>query len=95
MNLGTIGSIVGSVASVFAILAYLYKGVRYNKARSTAQQGRIIALVQMVEIQGERLTILETYLSKEDGGNYQVSTTLIKLEQKALADYKKHDTNLT
>lgn len=95
MNLGTISLILGSVASVFAILAYLYKGVRYNKARSKAQQGRIVALVQVVEFQGARLTILETYLSKEDGGNYQISSGLIKLEEKALEEYRKHDTNLT
>ena len=95
MNLGTINLIIGSVAGVIGILVYLYKGVRYNKARSKVQQGRIIALVQIVEIQGERLTFLETYLSKEDGGNYQVNTSLIKLEEKALNEYRTHDRNLT
>jgi hypothetical protein len=95
MNLGTVSLGLGSLAALFTILAYLYKGVRFNKARSEAQRGRIVALVQVVEIQGERLTILESYLSKEDGGNYQVSSGLMKLEEKALAEYKKHNTNLT
>jgi hypothetical protein len=95
MNLATINLIIGSVAGVIGILVYLYKGVRYNKARSKAQQGRITALVQIVEIQGERLTIIETYLSKEDGGNYTVNSSLMKLEEKALQEYKNHDTNLT
>ena len=96
MNLGTINLIIGSVAGVVGILVYLWKGVRYNnKARSKAQSGRIIALVQIVEIQGERLTTLETYLSKEDGGNYTVNSSLMKLEEKALQEYKNHDTNLT
>jgi len=95
MNLGTVGLILSSLAALFTILAYLYKGVRFNKARSKAQQGRIVALVQVVEIQGERLTIMEAYLSKEDGGNYSINTGLINLEEKALAEYKKHDTNLT
>jgi hypothetical protein len=95
MNLLTISTILGALAALFTILGYLYKGVRFNKARSRAQQGRIEALVQVVEIQGERMTIMEAYLSKEDGGNYQVNAGLIKLEQKALDEYKKHDTNLT
>jgi len=95
MNLGTVGLILSSLAALVTILGYLYKGVRFNKARSRAQQGRIEALVQIVEIQGERMTIMEAYLSKEDGGNYQMNTGLIKLEEKALSEYKKHDTNLT
>ena len=95
MNLGTIGLILSSLAALVTILAYLYKGVRFNKARSKAQQGRIVALIQVVEIQGERLTIVEGYLKNEDGGNYQINTGLIKLEEKALEEYRKHDTNLT
>jgi len=95
MNLGTIGLILSSLAALFTILAYLYKGMSFNKARSKAQQGRIVALIQVVEIQGERLTIVEAYLKNEDGGNYQINTGLIKLEEKALEEYRKHDTNLT
>ncbi len=95
MTLGTLNLIIGSAAGVIGILVYLYKGVRYNKARSKAQQGRITALVQIVEIQGERLTTLEISLSREEGGNYMVNKSLIKLEEKALQEYKDHDTNLT
>lgn len=66
MNLATISLILGAIASFLAILAYLYKGVRYNKARSKAQQGRIVSLVRVIQIQGQRLTIIERHLSKKD-----------------------------
>jgi len=95
MNLATLSLILGSIASVFAILAYLYKGMRFNKARSKAQQGRIVALVQVLRFQWERLKVVETHLSKEDASDFQVNDSLIKLEEEAMSDYKKHDTNLT
>jgi hypothetical protein len=95
MNLGTVGLILTSLAALFTILASLYKGVRINKARSNAQQCRITCLIQIVEIQGERLTTIEMYLAKEDAGNYQINSGLINLEEKALTEYKRHDTNLT
>lgn len=95
MNLGTISLILGSVASIFAILAYLYKGIRYNKARSKAQQGRITALFQITKIQGERLTAMESCLTTTDVGNYQINTALIELEKEAFAEFKTHNTHLT
>jgi hypothetical protein len=95
MNLGTANLIIGSLVGLIAILVYLLKGVQYNKSRDKAQQGRISALFQVAKFQGKRLTTLETYIEKEDEGNYQVSTELIELEEEALADYKKNDTLLT
>ena len=95
MNLATLSLLLGSVASVFAILAYLYKGMRFNRARSRAQQGRIVALVQVIKIQGERVTIVETHLSKEASGNYEVNHGLIRLEEEAMEEYRKNDTKLT
>jgi hypothetical protein len=45
--------------------------------------------------QGKRLTNLESYIAKEDEGNYQINNELIELEEEAMADYKKNDTLLT
>ena len=73
MNLGTANLIIGSLVGLIAILVYLLKGVQYNKSRNKAQQGRISALFQITKFQGKRLTTLETYIAKEDEGNYQVS----------------------
>jgi hypothetical protein len=95
MNVGTIIGVLGGIASFVAVLAYYDQRIRYNKARTRAQQGRITALVQIIKLQGKRLTVVETYLAKEDGVNYQVNAELIELEEEALEDYKAHDTKLT
>jgi hypothetical protein len=95
MNVGTIVAVLGSAGSFVAVLAYYDQRIRFNKARTKAQQGRITALVQIIKLQGKRLTVVETYLAKEDGNNYQVNAELIELEEEALEDYKAHDTKLT
>jgi type II secretory pathway component PulJ len=95
MNLGTANLIIGSLVGLIGILVYLLKGMQYNKSRNRAQQGRIQALLQVVKYQGKRLTNLETYIAKEDEGNYQINNELIELEEEAMADYKKNDTLLT
>jgi hypothetical protein len=95
MNVGTIVTILTGAGSFVGLLAYYDKRIRYNKARTRAQQGRITALVQIINIQGKRITVVETYLAKEDGNNYQVNAELIELEEEALEDYKAHDTKLT
>jgi hypothetical protein len=95
MDLVTICLILGGVASSVATLAYFDKRIRYNQARTRAQQGRISALVQIIKLQGKRITIMEAYLSKEDGANYQASTELIEREEEAMSEYKAHDTKLT
>jgi hypothetical protein len=95
MNVGSIVAVLGGVASFVAVLAYYDQRIRFNKARTRAQQGRITALVQIIKLQGKRLTVVETYLAKEDGNNYQVNAELIELEEEALEDYKAHDTKLT
>ena len=95
MNVGSIVAALGGIASFVAVLAYYDQRIRYNKARTRAQQGRITALVQIIKLQGKRLTVVETYLAKEDGNNYQVNAELIELEEEALEDYKAHDTKLT
>jgi type II secretory pathway component PulJ len=95
MNLGTANLIIGSLVGLIGILVYLLKGMQYNKSRNRAQQGRIQALLQVVKYQGKRLTNLETYIAKEDEGNYQVNNELIELEEEAMSDFKKNDTLLT
>jgi len=95
MNLGTILAVLGGAGSGVALLAYYDQRIRYNKARTKAQQGRISALLQIIKFQGKRLTVVETYLAKEDGANYQINAELIELEEEALEDYKEHDTRLT
>jgi hypothetical protein len=95
MNVGTLFAILGGLASFVAVLAYYDQRIRYNKARTRAQQGRTSALVQITNLQGKRLTAIEKYLQQEDGGNYQVNTELIELEKEALEDYNTHDTKLT
>ena len=95
MNVGMILAVLAGAASFVAVLAYYDQRIRYNKSRTRAQQGRITALVQIIKLQGKRLTVVETYLAKEDGANYQVNAELIELEEEALEDYKDHDTKLT
>ena len=95
MNLGTVSLVLGSFAALFTILAYLYKGVRFNKARSQAQQGRISALFDITKFQSLRLTKVETYIAKEDGQNYSIKEELIRLETEAMEEFKKNDTRLT
>ena len=95
MNLGTANLIIGSLVGLIGILVYLLKGVQFNKSRNKAQQGRISALFQVVKYQGKRLTNLESYIAKEDEGNYQINDELIELEEEAMEDYKKNDTLLT
>jgi len=80
MNLGTILAVLGGAGSGVALLAYYDQRIRYNKARTKAQQGRISALLQIIKFQGKRLTVVETYLAKEDGANYQINAELIELE---------------
>jgi hypothetical protein len=94
LNLATISLILGAIASFLAILAYLYKGVRYNKARSKAQQGRIISIFRIQQIQGQRLTILERHQSKKDD-SFPVDNGLQQLEEEAMNEYREHDTKLT
>lgn len=95
MNIGTFLTVLAAAASVVAVLGYYDQRIRYNKARTKAQQGRITALVQIIKLQGKRLTVMEAYLAKEDGANYQINAELIELEEEALEDYKAHDTKLT
>ena len=95
MNLGTANLIIATLLGLIGILAYLFKGMQYNKSRNRAQQGRIQALFQVIKYQGKRLTNLETYIEKEDEGHYQVNNELIELEEEAMNDFQKNDTLLT
>lgn len=101
MDLTTISLILGSVASVFAIFAYLYKGInqriKYNKAKTSAQQGRTTALASAVEIQSLRINNIENHLSlpQEERGKFLPTRELIELEKKAIDEYENHHTNLT
>lgn len=95
-HLGIIGAVIGTVAAFLSILAYLNKGIRYNKARSRAQQGRIDCLFRVLQIQSERFTNIEKELSKRNGGeDWESNSGLIKLESEAFEEYKEHDTKLT
>ena len=97
MNLTTIGAILGAIASLLAILAYLDKGVQNNKARLRAEKGRVISLEKIVRLQGERITALEDYASNpsDNGESFQPNKPLIDLENEARDEYKKHHTDLT
>jgi hypothetical protein len=95
IGMGTIVAILTGAASFVGVLAYYDQRIRYNKARTKAQQGRITALVQIINLQGRRITVVENYLAKEDSNNYQVNTELIELEKEFLEEYKTHDTKLT
>jgi hypothetical protein len=97
MNLGTIGAILGAIASFLAILAALSQGIRDNGARLQAEKGRVIALWKIVEIQGKRIEALEDYASlpREEGKSFQSNNPLIDLEVEARTEYKKHHTDLT
>jgi hypothetical protein len=94
LNLATISLILGTIASFLAILAYLYKGVRFNKARSKAQQGRIASMFRIQQIQGQRLTLLEKHQSKQSD-SYPIDNGLQQLEEEAMNEYREHDTKLT
>jgi hypothetical protein len=97
MTLGTIGAILGAIASLLGILAYLDKGVRNNTARSKAEKGRVISLAEIIEIQGKRIEALEFHASlpREESESFKPNNPLIDLENKAREEYKNHHTNLT
>jgi hypothetical protein len=97
MNLGTIGAILGAIASFLGIAAALGQGIRDNSARLQAEKGRVIALWKILEIQGKRIEALEDHASLpgEDGKNFQPNNPLIDLEIEARNEYKKHHTDLT
>lgn len=97
MNLGTIGGILGAVASFLAIIVHLNKGIKNNQARLAAEKGRVISLAEIVEIQSKRIEALEDYASlpKEEGEIFRPNNPLIDLENKAKEEYKNHQTNLT
>jgi hypothetical protein len=97
MNLGTIGSIVTIIAGLIAILAFFWDRIQQNAARVRADKGRINSLIDIGELQRERLQNIETYLSFPEGsrGEFQPSESLANLEAKAFAEYHRHQTNLT
>ena len=97
MNLGTIGAILGAVASFLAICAALGQSIRDNGARLQAEKGRVIALWKILEIQGKRIEALEDYASlpREEGKSFQPNNPLLELELEARTEYKKHHTDLT
>ncbi len=101
MNLGTISLILGSIASFLLILGYLYKGVtkgvKHNKARTVAQQGRIASIANVAEYQSLRIGRIEKHLSLPEGerGRFHPDEELITLENKAMVEYESHHTNLT
>jgi len=97
MTLGTIGAILGAIASFLAIVAYLDKGVRNNKARLRAEKGRVSCLAEITEIQGKRIGALELHASRSEDENsyFQINNPLIDLENKARDEYIKHHTDLT
>jgi hypothetical protein len=97
MNLGTIGAILGAIASFLAIAAALSQGIRDNGARLQAEKGRVIALWKILEIQGKRIEALEDHASlpTEEGKSFQPNNPLIDLEIEARNEYRKHHTDLT
>lgn len=100
MNLGTIGALLGVIASLTAILAYFDNGIQKNKARLRAEKGRVISLEKILRIQGERISALERHAStmssdKNGFGDFQCNEPLIELEQEAREEYKRHQTDLT
>jgi hypothetical protein len=101
MNLGTISLILGSIVSCLFIWGYLYKGVtkgvRHNKARTFAQQGRIESIADVAEYQSLRVGRIEKYLSlpEQERGKFHADDELINLENKAMEEYENHHTNLT
>lgn len=97
MNIGTIGAILGAIASLLAIFAALSQGIRDNSARLQAEKGRVIALWKIIEIQGKRIEALEDHASlpREESTSFQPNNPLIELEVEAKNEYKKHHTDLT
>ena len=98
MNLGTIVSILGAIASFLAIFAALSQGIRDNSARLLAEKGRVIALWKIIEIQGKRIEALEDHASlptEEGSKSFKPNNPLIDLEIEAKKEYQKHHTDLT
>jgi hypothetical protein len=93
MNLATLNLIIGTIAGVIAILVYLWKGVRFNKARNKAQHGRTTSLAEVAIFQNQRISAIEKHLVATS--NFQPSEGLTTLEEKALSEYESHHTNLT
>jgi hypothetical protein len=97
MKLGTISLLLGIVAAVIGILYHFAKAIHYN-ARGKAQQGRILSLFKILQIQSIRLTGIEERQSKIIQENVTVEAPdngLITLENDAFEEYKQHETKIT
>jgi hypothetical protein len=97
MNVGTIGAILGAIASFLVIVAYLQQEIKKNQARLKAEKGRVSCLAEIAQIQSKRIDALECHASrtKDENSYFQVNDPLIDLENKAMDEYKKHHTDLT
>jgi hypothetical protein len=98
MKLGTISLLLGIVAAVIGILYHFAKAIHYNNARGKAQQGRILSLFKILQIQSIRLTGIEERQSKIIQENVTVEAPdngLITLENDAFEEYKQHETKIT
>jgi len=98
MNVGTIGAILGAIASFLAIVAYLDKKITNNRARLRAEKGRIISVVKIQGLHNKRITALERHASRskeEEPFQIEATNALIDLEEEEKAEYQKHQTDLT
>ena len=71
MSLTTISILLGSLASFVTVLVYFYNGVntriKYNRAKTFAQQGRTTSLASAFEFQSLRVSNIEKYLTLPPG----------------------------
>lgn len=97
MNLVLVGGFLSSLASLCAILAFIYKGTKVITARSKAQQGRIEDLYTLFEIQDEEIKDIKYYLSipEEERGNFHDRNALKNVKTKMIKHYESHDTGIT
>lgn len=96
MDLVLVGGFLSSLASLCAILAFVYKGTKVVTARSKAQQGRIDDLYTLFEIQNEEVNDIKYYLSipEEERGNFYDRNALKNVKSKVIKHYESHDTGI-
>lgn len=106
MNWATFSVVVGSIASLMAILAFIYKGskvvasaIKEEKNKNKAERARIETLWAIVQIQGEMIREVQNHLAlppeERESKEFYIRSSMSNLEQQAFERLASHRTDFT
>lgn len=104
MNWATFSVIVGSIASLLAILAFIYKGskvvasaIKEEKNKTRSERARFETLWAIVQIQGEMLREVQNHLAlppaEREIREFHLRSSMSNLEQQAFERLASHKTD--